>query len=142
MGYCSAMTTNKNCTVLGPDYVQCCRKGHHDGPHYDGAHTYMWGDEECLEPPKITDTPKVTDKKPRYPRVKRIAKVEEASRLTPREREVLQGLADGLSRPEVAARLFLAPDTVRSHTNRIYRKIGAKTSAEAVAIAIRAEVIA
>jgi DNA-binding CsgD family transcriptional regulator len=136
MVYGGAMTTNKNCTVLGPDYLQCCRHGNHDGPHYDGAHTHMWRDDECLE------LPKVTDKKAYYPRVKRVAKVEEASRLTKREREVLQGLADGLSRPEVAERLFLSPDTVRSHTGRIYRKIGAKTSAEAVAIAIRAEVIA
>jgi LuxR family transcriptional regulator, maltose regulon positive regulatory protein len=45
------------------------------------------------------------------------------SELTERELEVLQLLADGLTKPEVAAKLFLSYSTVHSHTKSIYRKL-------------------
>jgi DNA-binding NarL/FixJ family response regulator len=57
--------------------------------------------------------------------------------LTSREREVLELLGDGLSRAEVAHRLFLSPKTVGTHTERIFKKLGAHTRAQAVSLAYR-----
>lgn len=51
-------------------------------------------------------------------------------RLSPREREVAEHLAKGLSRPQVAARLNLSPYTVVSLSQRIYEKLGIRTRAE------------
>ena len=45
------------------------------------------------------------------------------SELTERELEVLQLLGEGLTKPEVAAKLFLSYSTVHSHTKSIYRKL-------------------
>lgn len=44
--------------------------------------------------------------------------------LTGREIEVLQLVADGLSNPEIGARLFLSLGTVKTHVKHIYRKLG------------------
>jgi LuxR family maltose regulon positive regulatory protein len=43
--------------------------------------------------------------------------------LTERELEVLRLLAEGLTKREVAARLFLSYSTIHSHTKSIYRKL-------------------
>lgn len=51
-------------------------------------------------------------------------------RLSPREREIAEHLAKGLSRPQVAARLNLSPYTVVSLSQRIYEKLGIRTRAE------------
>jgi DNA-binding NarL/FixJ family response regulator len=58
-------------------------------------------------------------------------------RLTPREFEVLALLAHGLRQKEIALELFLSPKTVGAHTERIYRKLGVRSRAEAVAVAYR-----
>lgn len=60
-----------------------------------------------------------------------------ASQLTPREREILQMIADGLTDREIAARLTLSPATARTHARNLIGKLGAHTRAQAVAIAIR-----
>lgn len=57
--------------------------------------------------------------------------------LTPREREVLQGMVDGHERAEIAARLGLSANTVRTHTQNLLAKIGAHSALEAVTIAMR-----
>jgi DNA-binding CsgD family transcriptional regulator len=57
--------------------------------------------------------------------------------LTRREMEVLLLTADGLNYVEIAPRLFLSPETVRSHTKTLRRKLQAKTMAQAVAVAFR-----
>ena len=44
--------------------------------------------------------------------------------LSERERQVLQGFARGLSVPQVAAELFLGASTVKTHTQRLYEKLG------------------
>lgn len=54
-------------------------------------------------------------------------------RLTGREREVLDAFAAGLTTVEVAARLGIGPGTVRTHVERLRRKLRARTIAEAVA---------
>lgn len=56
--------------------------------------------------------------------------------LTPREREVFQLLAEGLTAPAIADRLFLSPATVRTHVQNGIAKLGAKTRIEAIAIAL------
>jgi two-component system nitrate/nitrite response regulator NarL len=57
--------------------------------------------------------------------------------LSAREREVLLGFARGLSIPELAAELYLAPSTVKTHTQRLYEKLGVSDRAAAVAVAMR-----
>ena len=57
--------------------------------------------------------------------------------LSDREREVLEGFSRGLSIPQVAAELYLAPSTVKTHTQRLYEKLGVSDRAAAVAEAMR-----
>jgi DNA-binding NarL/FixJ family response regulator len=54
--------------------------------------------------------------------------------LTPREREVLACLAEGAGRQEVAARLHLSANTVRTHLQNLMAKLGVHSTLEAVAI--------
>ena len=57
--------------------------------------------------------------------------------LSPREREVLDLLAKGLNGEEVAKRLVLSPETVRTHVRNAMEKLEASTRVHAVAIALR-----
>ncbi len=52
--------------------------------------------------------------------------------LSARELDVLRLLADGLSKREAAARLFVSYNTVHSHVRAIYRKLGVTSRADAV----------
>jgi DNA-binding NarL/FixJ family response regulator len=60
---------------------------------------------------------------------------------TPREREVLAGLVQGMSYKAVAGRLDISIDTVRSHIRAIYRKLQVNNVAEAVSRAIRDQLV-
>ena len=57
--------------------------------------------------------------------------------LTPREADVLERIADGRTNPEIAAELFLTVPTVKSYVNQLFQKLGVRTRAEAVALALR-----
>ena len=57
--------------------------------------------------------------------------------LTPREREVLQLAAEGLSGPSIAERLVVSPGTVKTHFSNIYEKFGVGDRAAAVARGLR-----
>jgi two-component system invasion response regulator UvrY len=56
--------------------------------------------------------------------------------LSPRERRVTIELARGLSTEEIAETLVLSPHTIRTHIRNIQRKLGARTRAHAIAVAV------
>jgi LuxR family maltose regulon positive regulatory protein len=64
------------------------------------------------------------------------------SELTERELEVLRLLAEGLTKPEVAAKLFLSYSTIHSHTKAIYRKLDGSSRDEVLERARELGVIA
>lgn len=57
--------------------------------------------------------------------------------LTERERQVLHAFARGRSIPQVAAELYIGVSTVKTHTQRLYEKLGVSDRAAAVAEAMR-----
>jgi two-component system, NarL family, nitrate/nitrite response regulator NarL len=57
--------------------------------------------------------------------------------LTKREIEVLSGMSYGRSNAQIGQELFLSEDTVKTHARRLFRKLGAKDRAQAVAIGLR-----
>jgi DNA-binding NarL/FixJ family response regulator len=59
----------------------------------------------------------------------------EALGLTPRELEVLQLIAEGLSTKDMARRLFVSENTVKTHTARVLDKLGANRRTQAVQLA-------
>lgn len=71
------------------------------------------------------------------------APVESAGRLrlTDREREIMTLVASGLHGADMAERLFLSPETIKSHVHNAMGKLGARTRAHAVAIAMVTEQI-
>jgi PAS domain S-box-containing protein len=56
--------------------------------------------------------------------------------LTDREREIMTLVASGLQGGDIAERLFLSPETIKSHVHNAMGKLGAHTRAHAVAIAL------
>lgn len=65
----------------------------------------------------------------------------DATLLSPREAEIIAMIADGLSVPDIAARLHLAPTTVRTHVQNLYAKLGVSDRAAAVAEAMRRRLV-
>ena len=61
--------------------------------------------------------------------------------LTPRELEILQLIAEGLSTREIAARIFVSENTVKTHSANLFTKLGARRRTQAVQIAKEAGVI-
>jgi NarL family two-component system response regulator LiaR len=60
--------------------------------------------------------------------------------LTPREREVLRLMADGLNNQQIADRLVLSVATVKSHVSNVLSKLGVATRTEAVSLSLRGKV--
>ena len=57
--------------------------------------------------------------------------------LTQREREILSSLADGLGNKQIAARLGISPNTVKTHVEVLFDKLEVTSRAEAVAVAVK-----
>jgi LuxR family maltose regulon positive regulatory protein len=55
--------------------------------------------------------------------------------LSDRELEVLSMIAEGLSNPEIARKLYLSPNTLKAHTQSIYGKLGVHSRVQAVNLA-------
>lgn len=64
------------------------------------------------------------------------------SPLTERELQVLRGMADGRSNAEIGRDLYVSEDTVKTHARRLFRKLGARDRAHAVAVGFRNGVLA
>ena len=62
-------------------------------------------------------------------------------RLTPREAEVLRALVDGLPSRAICERLFISPNTLRTHTQNIMSKLRVHSKLEAVAFALRHHIV-
>jgi DNA-binding NarL/FixJ family response regulator len=62
--------------------------------------------------------------------------------LTERELQVLRGMADGKSNAEIGRELFVSEDTVKTHARRLFRKLGARDRAHAVAAGFRSGLVA
>jgi DNA-binding NarL/FixJ family response regulator len=71
----------------------------------------------------------------------RLRAVLEDPRLTDRQVEILDRMARGEGRPEIARALGLTEATVRSHTKELYKRLGVNERAHAVAVALRDAVI-
>lgn len=63
-------------------------------------------------------------------------------KLSPREREVLELLVDGLAISQIARRLFISESTAKTHVANIYEKLGAGNRAQAVMAAVRLGLVA
>jgi NarL family two-component system response regulator LiaR len=61
--------------------------------------------------------------------------------LTPREREVLALMVEGLNNPEIAKRLVVSRSTAKAHVSNILSKLGASGRAEAVALAVHKKLV-
>jgi len=60
-----------------------------------------------------------------------------STRITRREGEVLELIAEGLVNREIGQRLFLSEETVKSHVKTVMEKLHARSRAHAVALALR-----
>lgn len=64
-----------------------------------------------------------------------------SGQLSPRESEVLIGIADGLENAEIAEKLYLSHETVKTHASSVFRKLGARNRAHAVMLGVRCGVL-
>lgn len=86
-------------------------------------------------------TVEVPVRAPAGPFVADAARIESLG-ITPRELEVLQLIAEGLSNKQMAERLFVSENTVKTHTSRVFDKLGASRRTQAVQIAKSQRLIA
>ena len=61
--------------------------------------------------------------------------------LSPRQLEILESIVRGLSNPDIARQLGISLNMVKEHTEALFHKLGAATRAEAVAIALRKQLL-
>ena len=59
----------------------------------------------------------------------------ESLEITPRELEILTLIAEGLSNKEIAERAYVSENTVKTHSSRLFNKLGARRRTQAVQLA-------
>ncbi|SDC03633.1 two component transcriptional regulator, LuxR family [Geodermatophilus telluris] len=98
----------------------------------DGIRTVHAGD--ALVAPAVTRRLLAAHAARRPPDPERLR---QAAALTEREAEVLRALAEGLSNAEIAGRVWLSPETVKTHVKAILGKLGVRDRTQAVVWAYR-----
>lgn len=63
------------------------------------------------------------------------------AQLSPREYEVLVLIVEGRSNPEIAATLYLSPNTVKTHVRGILNKFGVSDRVQAAVLAVRHQLV-
>jgi DNA-binding CsgD family transcriptional regulator len=125
----AAMRTSLTVDEASKTLEELARKGHLELRMEDGVMAYALRERDRRELPGGDSAPSVEETgDARAPR-----RLEDP--LSKRELEVLSLLASGRTNSEVARDLYVSVGTVKSHTGNIYRKLGAKNRAEAVALA-------
>lgn len=66
-----------------------------------------------------------------------LATSEPVPELSPRQHEILESITRGLSTPQIALQLDISPESVKTHLNKLFAKLGAANRSEAVAIALK-----
>ena len=89
--------------------------------------------EPLMEPNEVVRLLKVLRKRRHQEATER----QRANRLTPRQTQILQLMADGLSSREIAKHLDMSPFTLRTHVQSTLTRLGVHTKLEAVTLAIR-----
>jgi DNA-binding NarL/FixJ family response regulator len=96
-------------------------------------------DGESLLAPSVTR--RLIDTYVSRPRGPAETEHESLDELTPREREVLGLIAEGLTNAEIAEKLYLSPLTAKTHVSRILMKLGARDRVQLVVIAYQSGIV-
>src|SRR5437868_7604244 len=99
---------------------------------FDRVAGFLIGGDDYLMKPLVLDEFVARVRRHMERRVRLVAGL--GAELTRRELEVLELLTDGLSQTQIAHRLFVSPKTVGTHTERIFKKLGAHNRAQAVSL--------
>ena len=67
--------------------------------------------------------------------------MENISRLTQRELEILKMVSKGASNADIAEKLFVKEVTIKTHLNNIYKKLNVENRVQAVLLAIETEIV-
>lgn len=102
----------------------------------DLANTIRWVAKGAhILPPQMTKT--LFSQIAKHAVIQRRSAVHDAVRVTPREREVISLIAEGLATKEIAARLHIAAHTVKSHVRNVMEKLMVHTRLQIAAYAHR-----
>lgn len=102
-----------------------------------GAVRRLTAGEQLLSVPEVLELLRLAGHQRRQDRDAALA----LRALTPREREVLQLLTEGLNDKEIAQRLHVSPQTARTHMENILNKLGVNSRLQALVFALRHGVV-
>ncbi|CAB4931620.1 unannotated protein [freshwater metagenome] len=111
--------------------------GHHLRVDYNATANVLPGRHLSIFVVTPTDKGAASTVADRAPLVVTNAPRRTGNALSPRERQVLQLLAEGLTSGQLAEALGISEETVKTHVTNAKRKLGAHTRAQAIALALR-----